>query len=35
MLERALHSHLDHQNRHGAPLMIERDAGLIVEVNSA
>ena len=28
MLERALHSHFI-TNRHGAPLMIERDAGLI------
>ena len=31
MLERAVHSHLI-TSRHGAPLMIERDAGLIVEV---
>ena len=31
MLERALHSHFI-TSRHGAPLMIERDAGLIVEV---
>ena len=31
MLERAIHSHLI-TSRHGAPLMIERDAGLIVEV---
>ena len=31
MLERAVHSHLI-TSRHGAPLMIERDAGLIIEV---
>ena len=31
MLERAIHSHII-TSRHGAPLMIERDAGLIVEV---
>ena len=31
LLERAVHSHLI-TNRHGAPLMIERNAGLIVEV---
>ena len=31
LLERAVHSHLI-TSRHGAPLMIERDAGLIVEV---
>ena len=31
MLERAVHSHII-TSRHGAPLMIERDAGLIVEV---
>ena len=31
MLERAVHSHIT-TSRHGAPLMIERDAGLIVEV---
>ena len=31
MLEWAVHSHII-TRRHGAPLMIERDAGLIVEV---
>ena len=31
MLERAVHSHII-TSRHGAPLMIERNAGLIVEV---
>ena len=31
MLERAVHSHII-TSRHGAPLMIEQDAGLIVEV---
>ena len=31
MLERAVHCHIT-TSRHGAPLMIERDAGLIVEV---
>ena len=31
LLERAVHSHII-TSRHGAPLMIERDAGLIVEV---
>jgi len=31
MLERTVHSHII-TSRHGAPLMIERDAGLIVEV---
>ena len=31
MLERAVHSHIV-TSRHGAPLMIERNAGLIVEV---
>ncbi len=31
MLERAVHSHII-TSRHGAPLMVERDAGLIVEV---
>ena len=31
MLERAVHSHII-TSQHGAPLMIERDAGLIVEV---
>ena len=31
MLKRAVHSHII-TSRHGAPLMIERDAGLIVEV---
>ena len=31
MLERAVHSHIV-TSRHGAPLMIERDAGLLVEV---
>ena len=31
LLERAVHSHVI-TSRHGAPLMVERDAGLIVEV---
>ena len=31
MLERAVHSHII-TSRHGAPLMVERNAGLIVEV---
>ena len=31
LLERAVHSHII-TSRHGAPLMVERDAGLIVEV---
>ena len=31
MLERAVHSHII-TSRHGVPLMVERDAGLIVEV---
>ena len=31
LIERAVHSHII-TSRHGAPLMIERDAGLIVEV---
>ncbi len=31
MLERAVHSHII-TSRHGAPMMVERDAGLIVEV---
>ena len=31
LLERAVHSHII-TSRHGAPLMIERDAGLVVEV---
>ena len=32
MLERAVNSHII-SSRHGVPLMIERDAGLIVEVS--
>src|SRR5919201_1653404 len=31
MLQRAVHSHII-TSRHGAPLMVERDAGLIVEI---
>ncbi|MDE0028388.1 MAG: SDR family NAD(P)-dependent oxidoreductase, partial [Deltaproteobacteria bacterium] len=31
LLERAVHSHIV-TNRHGVPLMVERNAGLVVEV---